>query len=63
LQHESNVPRRRSRQNCERDPSIVASGGGYPLIEGGKVIGAIGCSGATGAQDAVACKAGADLIK
>jgi uncharacterized protein GlcG (DUF336 family) len=45
------------------DPSIVASAGGIPLIEGGKLIGAIGCSGATGAQDDVACKAGADLIK
>lgn len=45
------------------DPSIVASPGGIPLIEGGKIIGAIGCSGATGAQDDVACKAGADLIK
>ena len=45
------------------DPSIVASSGGIPLIEGGKLIGAIGCSGGTGAQDAVACKAGADMIK
>jgi glc operon protein GlcG len=45
------------------DPSLVASPGGFPLIEGGKVIGAIGCSGATGAQDAVACKAGAEAIK
>jgi glc operon protein GlcG len=45
------------------DPTIVASSGGIPLIEGGKIIGAIGCSGATGAQDNVACKAGAELIK
>lgn len=45
------------------DPSIVAASGGLPLIEGGKIIGAIGCSGATGAQDNVACKAGADMIK
>jgi uncharacterized protein GlcG (DUF336 family) len=45
------------------DPTIVASDGGFPLIEGGKVIGAIGCSGATGAQDGVACKAGADMVK
>jgi glc operon protein GlcG len=42
------------------DPPPVASPGGFPLIEGGKVIGAIGCSGTTGAQEAVACKAGAD---
>ncbi|MBL8474096.1 MAG: heme-binding protein [Rhodocyclaceae bacterium] len=45
------------------DPTLVASPGGYPLIEGGKLIGAIGCSGGTGDQDAAACKAGADLIK
>lgn len=45
------------------DPSIVASPGGIPLVEGGKLIGAIGCSGATGAQDAVACKAGAGMIQ
>lgn len=45
------------------DPPPVASPGGYPLIENGKLIGAIGCSGATGAQDGVACKAGADSIK
>ena len=45
------------------DPPPVASPGGIPLIEGGKIIGAIGCSGATGAQDAVACKAGADTVK
>jgi uncharacterized protein GlcG (DUF336 family) len=40
------------------DRSIVASPGGFPLMEGGKIIGAIGCSGATGDQDAVVCKAG-----
>ena len=40
------------------DPTLVASPGGFPLMEGGKLIGAIGCSGATGDQDAVACKAG-----
>jgi uncharacterized protein GlcG (DUF336 family) len=45
------------------DPPPVASPGGFPLVEGGKIIGAIGCSGATGAQDAVACKAGADTIR
>jgi uncharacterized protein GlcG (DUF336 family) len=37
--------------------------GAFPLIEGGKIIGAIGCSGGTGAQDNVAAKAGAELIK
>jgi uncharacterized protein GlcG (DUF336 family) len=45
------------------DPTLVASPGGIPLIEGGKLIGAIGCSGGTGDQDAVICKAGADLVK
>ena len=38
---------------------VVASRGGIPLIEGGKLIGAIGCSGGTGSQDEVVCKAGA----
>lgn len=45
------------------DPTLVASPGGFPLVEGGKLIGAISCSGGTGDQDAVACKVGADLVK
>jgi uncharacterized protein GlcG (DUF336 family) len=45
------------------DPTIVASPGGLPLVEAGRIIGAIGCSGGTGDQDAAACKAGADLVK
>lgn len=45
------------------DPTLVASPGGFPLIEGGRIIGAIGCSGAMGAQDAVACAAGAGQVK
>jgi glc operon protein GlcG len=45
------------------DPGLVASPGGFPLVEGGKLIGAIGCSGGTGDQDAATCKAGADLMK
>jgi len=45
------------------DPLLVASPGGFPLIEGNKLIGAIGCSGGTGDQDALICEAGADLIK
>jgi glc operon protein GlcG len=45
------------------DPTLVASPGGFPLVEGGKIIGAIGCSGGTGDQDAAVCKAGADLVK
>jgi glc operon protein GlcG len=45
------------------DPTLVASPGGFPLVEGGKVIGAVGCSGGTGDQDAAVCKAGADVVK
>jgi uncharacterized protein GlcG (DUF336 family) len=45
------------------DPTLVASPGGWPLIENGKLIGAIGCSGGTGDQDAASCKAGAELVK
>jgi uncharacterized protein GlcG (DUF336 family) len=44
-------------------PGVVASDGGLPLIENGKVIGAIGISGGTGAQDGVIAKAGADTVK
>src|SRR5262249_1712589 len=40
---------------------VVASRGGIPLIEGGKIIGAVGCSGGTGAQDEEVCAAGAAL--
>jgi glc operon protein GlcG len=42
---------------------VIASRGGIPLIEGGKIIGAIGCSGGTGSQDEVVCKAGAATVK
>ena len=45
------------------DRTLVASHGGFPLVEGGKTIGAVGCSGGTGDQDGVACKAGADTVK
>jgi glc operon protein GlcG len=38
---------------------VVASRGGIPLIEDGKIIGAIGCSGGTGSQDEATCAAGA----
>ena len=44
-------------------PGIAGSRGGFPLIENGKLIGAIGMSGALGAQDAVAAKAGADSLR
>ncbi|HIJ38462.1 MAG TPA: heme-binding protein [Rhodospirillaceae bacterium] len=42
---------------------IVASRGGFPLIEDGKIVGAIGCSGGTGSQDAVVCGAAAAMMK
>jgi uncharacterized protein GlcG (DUF336 family) len=45
------------------DPTLVASPGGFPLVESGKLIGAIGCSGGTGDQDAAVCKMGADVVK
>jgi glc operon protein GlcG len=41
---------------------VVASRGGIPLIEDGKIIGAVGCSGGTGSQDEVICQAGAATI-
>jgi uncharacterized protein GlcG (DUF336 family) len=42
---------------------VIGSRGGIPLIEDGKLIGAIGCSGGTGSQDEVVCKVGAATIK
>ncbi len=45
------------------DPTLIASPGGFPLVEGGKLIGAVGCSGGTGEQDAVVCKLGAEVVK
>ena len=42
---------------------VIASRGGIPLVEGGKLIGAIGCSGGTGSQDEVACKAGLATLR
>ncbi len=41
----------------------MASPGGIPLVVGGKIIGAIGCSGAASSQDAQSCQAGADALK
>ncbi len=39
---------------------VVASPGGIPIVINGELVGAIGCSGATGGQDAVACQVGID---
>src|SRR5258708_3056407 len=41
---------------------VIASRGGIPLIEDGKLIGAIGCSGAASSQDEAACMVGAATI-
>jgi uncharacterized protein GlcG (DUF336 family) len=41
---------------------VIASRGGIPLTENGKIIGAIGCSGGTGSQDEVVCTVAATLI-
>jgi glc operon protein GlcG len=37
--------------------------GGFPLVVGGKLIGGIGCSGATGEQDSQVCMAGVNALK
>jgi glc operon protein GlcG len=41
---------------------VIGSRGGIPLIEDGKLIGAIGCSGGAGSQDEAACMVGAATI-
>ncbi|HEY2533351.1 MAG TPA: heme-binding protein [Xanthobacteraceae bacterium] len=41
---------------------VIASRGGIPLVEDGKLIGAVGCSGGTGAQDEVLCTVAANTI-
>lgn len=43
-------------------PDVVASPGGIPIVLDGELVGAIGCSGATGEQDAIACRAGIEAI-
>ena len=65
----------RRRPRCSRTPcrspasiislsldDVIASRGGIPLVEDGKIIGAIGCSGGTGSQDEAVCTAGAALV-
>lgn len=42
---------------------VIASRGGIPLVEAGKLIGALGCSGGTGSQDEVSSRAGVATIK
>ena len=42
---------------------VVASRGGIPIVSDGKLIGAIGCSGGSGSQDEVVCRAGIESLK
>jgi glc operon protein GlcG len=42
---------------------IVPSIGGIPLVMDGKIVGGIGVSGGTGAQDGQCAQAGADVLK
>lgn len=42
---------------------VVPVEGGIPLLMNGKIVGGIGVSGATSAQDAQCAKAGADTVK
>jgi len=42
---------------------IIASRGGIPLVQQGKIVGAIGCSGGASSQDEVVSKAGAAVIR
>ena len=41
---------------------VIGSRGGIPLVEDGKLIGAIGVSGGAGSQDEVSSKAGAAVV-
>lgn len=42
---------------------MIGSRGGIPLVEAGRIIGAIGCSGGTGSKDEVVARAGVALVK
>jgi uncharacterized protein GlcG (DUF336 family) len=42
---------------------VIGSRGGIPLLQGGRLVGGIGCSGGTGSQDEVACRAGVATVK
>jgi uncharacterized protein GlcG (DUF336 family) len=42
---------------------MIASEGGIPIVVGGKIVGAMGCSGGTAQQDGQACQAGVDTLK
>lgn len=42
---------------------VIASEGGIPIVVGGKIVGAMGCSGGTSQQDGMACQAGVNALK
>ena len=42
---------------------VIASEGGLPIVVGGKIVGAMGCSGGTGQQDGLSCQAGVNAVK
>ena len=44
-------------------PGAIPSEGGIPIVIDGKIVGAIGASGGTGQQDAVAAQAGINALK
>jgi len=44
-------------------PGAVPVDGGIPLVEGGKIVGAIGVSGGTSDQDGQCAQAGANVLK
>ena len=44
-------------------PNAVPVEGGVPLMAYGKIVGAIGISGATSAQDGIVAKAGVDELE
>ena len=48
--------------NYLRLPGAVPIEGGVPLVVDGKIVGAIGISGATSAQDGICAKAGVDSL-
>jgi glc operon protein GlcG len=41
---------------------VIASRGGIPLVEDGRIVGAVGCSGGTGSQDEAVCRAAASVV-
>jgi uncharacterized protein GlcG (DUF336 family) len=43
-------------------PGVTPVEGGLPIVIGGRIVGAIGVSGMSSAQDGVVAKAGADAV-